>query len=549
MAGNHMSEMSPRQRMINMMYLVLTALLALNVSKQVLDAFQKMDGSIGYSYSDKVDFNNKAYSDFELRARNNPEKLGQWNEIAQDVKRESANLITVIDSIRFKIEKLSGREEDGMLTKKDDKELTIKVLVKDVDEKGYGYGQQLKEARENYRDFLLTLDTLGIFLGEDEIYKMNILTLLNSDEVDEDGVDGPKAAISWQKSQYYGHVPVAVMAFMNQMKLDVGNLEGSVLELLQKKTGQSAITVNSQTSFVSMPRQTIMLGDSLFADVFIAGVDTNQLPKFNIYQYNQDGERIGDEIIDSLSVSGGNGILAVKPTKQGRYWLGGDIVVQSEEGEKIYPFQKEYRVDAPMSVISPDKMNVLYTIVDNPVSVSVPGYSSEELTLHSNLSASDCRIKRVKNGTYNININEQRGKKRKKELKLTVKANNKIVGKPILFRLKNVPEPYPKCGKVVGYGEMTKSELSLLNALVAKLDNFEFDLRYEVVSYTMSYPGASGAQDITVQGRKFTDLIKKEFKSIKRGQTIIFRDIKYVISGIKGQKPKSMQQTVSIKIK
>jgi len=96
---------------------------------------------------------------------------------------------------------------------------------------------------------------------------------------------------------------------------------------------------------------------------------------------------------------------------------------------------------------------------------------------------------------------------------------------------------------VVGYGEMTKSELSLLNALVAKLDNFEFDLRYEVVSYTMSYPGASGAQDITVQGRKFTDLIKKEFKSIKRGQTIIFRDIKYVISGIKGQKPKSMQQT------
>ena len=91
MAGNHMSEMSPRQRMINMMYLVLTALLALNVSKQVLDAFQKMDGSIGYSYSDKVDFNSKAYADFELRARNNPEKLGQWNNIAQDVKKKVQN--------------------------------------------------------------------------------------------------------------------------------------------------------------------------------------------------------------------------------------------------------------------------------------------------------------------------------------------------------------------------------------------------------------------------------------------------------------------------
>ena len=129
----------------------------------------------------------------------------------------------------------------------------------------------------------------------------------------------------------------------------------------------------------------------------------------------------------------------------------------------------------------------------------------------------------------------QRGKNRKKELKLTVKANNKVVGKPILFRLKNVPEPYPKCGKVVGYGEMTKSELSLLSGLVAKLDNFEFDLRYEVVSFTMSYPGA-GTQDIQVKGRKFTDLIKKEFKSIKRGQQLYLEILNTLLLMLKAKK-------------
>ena len=163
MAGNHMSEMSPRQRMINMMYLVLTALLALNVSKQVLDAFQKMDGSIGYSYSEKVDFNKKAYSDFELKAMNNPEKLGLWNDIAKSVKKESQELIAVIDSVRFKIESLSGRGADGMLVEKSNKELTIKVLVHGTDDKGYGYGEQLRIAREKYRDFLLSLDSLGIY--------------------------------------------------------------------------------------------------------------------------------------------------------------------------------------------------------------------------------------------------------------------------------------------------------------------------------------------------------------------------------------------------
>jgi len=539
-----MSEMSPRQRMINMMYLVLTALLALNVSKQVLDAFQKMDGSIGYSYSEKMDFNKKAYNDFELKAMNNPDKLGLWNDVAKQVKKESKKLIAVIDSVRFKIESISGRGDDGMLIEKSNKELTIKVLVKGKEDKGYGYGEKLRLAREKYRDFLLSLDSLGIYQGPDEVYKSNITLLLNSDSYEEEG----KGVIPWEKNQYYGHVPVAAMAFMNQMKLDVGNMEGAVLELIQKKTGQSSITVNQQLGVVKAPRQSIMLGDSFHARVFIAGVDTNQLPKFNLYQYNSDGLRIDSIVQDTLMVDGSEGLFSIKPKKQGTYWFGGDILVQSEEGEKRYEFTQQYRVDAPMSVISPDAMNVLYTVVDNPVSIAVPGYSSEELTLHSNL-AGDCTIKRIKNGTYQINIKEQRGKNRKKEVKLTVKANNKIVGKPITFRVKNVPEPYPKLGSIVGYGEMSKADLGVAWGLTAKLDNFEFDLKYKVVSFTMSYPGAGGQQDLKVTGGQFPDNVKKEFGSIKRGQTINFRDIKYQIAGIKGQKPKSMKGIVSIKVK
>ena len=547
MAGNHMSELSPRQRMINMMYLVLTALLALNVSKQVLDAFQKMDGSIGYSYSEKVDFNKKAYDDFALKALNNPEKLGDWNEIALNVKRESAELIAIIDSIRFKIESLSGRDDDGMLTKKDDKELTIKVLVKNKEDKGYGYGQLLKEGRQKYKEFLLSLDSLGIYVGDGEIYKINILQLLHTDDVDEDGEDGPKAPISWEKSMYYGHVPVAAMAFMNQMKLDVGNMEGAVLELIQKKTGQSSITVNSQRSVVTSERQTIMLGDSFTAQVFIAGVDTNQLPTFNLYKYNSDGERLDSTIIDTLSVDGSQGLFSIKPTKQGTYYVGGDILVQSEEGEKKYEFKQQYRVDAPMSVISPDKMNVLYTQVKNPVSISVPGYSSDELTLHSNFGA--CKINRVKNGTYDIVIPEQRGKDRKKEVTLSVRADNKVVGKPIVFRVKNIPSPYPVISGIQGFGEMSKAELANAWGITARLDNFDFDMNFKVISFTMSYPGAGGQQDINISdGGQFQANVKKELSSIKRGQAVTFRNIKYKIAGTQG-KPKTMKAIASIKVK
>lgn len=546
MAGNHMSELSPRQRMINMMYLVLTALLALNVSKEVLDAFHKMDTSIGFSYSEKEEFNKKQYNDFELKALNNPEKLGQWNDVANAVQDESENLIAVIDSIRFKIQKEAGlKEGTDELEALDDKEVTIKVLVKTEEDNGYGYGQLLKAARDQYREFLLSLDSLGLYQGQDHIYKLNILSLFNTkDHI----VEGSNKEIPWEKNQYYGHVPVAAMAFMNQMKLDVGNMEGAVLELIQKKTGQSSITVNSQIGVVTAPRQTVMLGDSFHARVFIAGVDTNQLPTFNVYNYNADGVRQDStNVISNLSVQGSQGIYSVKPTKQGTYWLGGDILVQSEEGEKRYEFKQQYRVDASMSVISPDKMNVLYTVVDNPVSVSVPGYSSDELSLQA--SSSQCKIKRIKNGTYQINIPQQRGKDRLKEIKLNVKANKKNVGKPIVFRVKNVPDPVPMIGRLVGYGELSKAELSNTWGITAKLKDFEFDLRYDVVSYTMSYFGSGGEQTLKGTAGKWSTDMKSAFNGIKPGQQITFRDIKYKIAGVKGQKPQTMPGVITVKIK
>ena len=101
MAGNHMSELSPRQRMINMMYLVLTALLALNVSKKVLDSFFKVDESLTHTILEKYGENKMRYSDFAVKAEKNEVKIGPWNELAQDLKTQTEEVINYIDSIRF----------------------------------------------------------------------------------------------------------------------------------------------------------------------------------------------------------------------------------------------------------------------------------------------------------------------------------------------------------------------------------------------------------------------------------------------------------------
>ena len=106
-------------------------------------------------------------------------------------------------------------------------------------------------------------------------------------------------------------------------------------------------------------------------------------------------------------------------------------------------------------------------------------------------------------------------------------------------------------GGIAGYGEMSKAELASAWGIVPKMKDFDFELRYRVVSYTMSYPGSGGQQDMQggAKAGEWTDKIKKEFGSIKRGQSIIFRDIKVQIAGANSSKPRILPATVTIKIK
>ena len=352
--------------------------------------------------------------------------------------------------------------------------------------------------------------------------------------------------MSWEY-QFKKLPPVAALAFMNKMKLDVGNIEGTILELIQKKTGQSSITVNSQLGVVTAPKQSIMLGDSFHARVFIAGVDTNQLPKFNTYNYDTDGNRIDDIVKDTLLVDGSEGVFSVKPTKQGTYWLGGEILVQSEEGEKKYEFKQQYRVDEPMSVISPEKMNVIYTEVVNPLSISVPGYSSDELQLYSDFPG--CKIKRIKNGSYEAVISKrQKQKETVMNLYVKHKGTGKLVGKKIKFRVKNVPPPKPTIRNKVGSQTLSVGSLSTAAGIRATLENFDFDIQYVITSYTYSYPTNTGAyKSQTYKGGRFKD-IKSQFNSLKPGQKIYFENFEYKLKG-SNSKPVELRETLVITIK
>ena len=140
------------------------------------------------------------------------------------------------------------------------------------------------------------------------------------------------------------------------------------------------------------------------------------------------------------------------------------------------------------------------------------------------------------------------GKDRLKNVKLSVQANGKTVGKPILFRVKNVPDPTPMIGDIEGTGTMTKSNLLGAYGVIAKMKDFEFDLRFKVLSYTMSYMGSGSEVVVRVTGNKFDAQAEKAIKSAKRGQTITFKDIKVQLDA-PGSKPKNIKSIIQVKIK
>ena len=109
MAGNNLS---PRQKMIGMMYLVLTALLALNVSKQVLDAFSKINNGIVKTTQNFSLKNDDVYNEFDIAFETNPTKTREWRDKAFSVKSKSDSLVKMIQNLKFTLVMLA----DGVVT-------------------------------------------------------------------------------------------------------------------------------------------------------------------------------------------------------------------------------------------------------------------------------------------------------------------------------------------------------------------------------------------------------------------------------------------------
>ncbi|MCC6383619.1 MAG: gliding motility protein GldM, partial [Bacteroidia bacterium] len=384
MGGNAPSSLSPRQRMINLMYLVLTALLALNVSKEIINAFVTVNDSLEISNKNINAKNQRTYDDFAFAMDNDPVKTKPFYDRAMAVKKLAADMEQYIDGIKNElITKTDGVEQGEAVpslidvNKKDDYDVATNLMCGSEND---GRGQKATELKNKIEEFKSNL-IKNLDPADQQKFKQRFDELLNTKD------PNPTSPIvvrdnkrTWEMANFYHNPVVACVALLTKFQTDVRNSESEVINHLFTSINRSSFKFDALQARVIAPTSYVLIGQKYSADVFLAAVSSTSNPKIVVGDIDTAKKALrgnGTEI----EVSGGVGRYEVSATSEGLKKWGGLITVKnpSTNEEESYPFTAEYIAAKPSTVISADKMNVLYIGVDNPMSISVPGVANENV--------------------------------------------------------------------------------------------------------------------------------------------------------------------------
>ncbi|MGQ0828358.1 MAG: type IX secretion system motor protein PorM/GldM [Bacteroidota bacterium] len=496
---------TPRQKMIGMMYLVLTALLALNVSKDILDAFVVVNKGLENTNNNFTDRNENLYAQFDLAKSIDPVLvIPNWKK-AQEIKKESDELSNFIDKLQKQlVEETEGIEQDvadtlqmANIESKDNYDIPTNILIGDSEDGSAGASGELKKKLIEYRtklnSYILPVDKTKVKVDintDDPIY---------SEENE-----------NWEMYNFYNRPLVASMTILSKLKSDVKNAESLLVDYLLKQNDVEVMKFDTIAAKVIPQSNYVLLGEKYTADIFIAAFSKTKKPEV---------------VVDNnpIEVQKGLGKYSSVTTKEGIINYSGTIKMVSPKGkEVIFPFKSEYIVARPALTVSADKMNVVYFGLDNPISVSVPGIPNERLTV----SATNAILRPDGNGKFIMKVN--RGPNVDVNVFATMENGERRNMGIMSFRVKQIPKPSAKFGDLIESGKMSKSKIESQMGLIAFYDNFDFKATPKVTSFKMAISSAAGVSELKSTGNLVTDEMKKQIKSLKKGQKVIFEEINAV---------------------
>lgn len=524
---------TPRQKMIAMMYLVLTALLALNVSREIVEAFVLVEGGLNKSIENFNEKNKSIYDSFSQAEMENADKVRPWRLKADAVRNRAKSISNYIQDLKIEIIQkadgieaiaVKGREiySDSIL-KSDNLDYGGEVLI-GAEHNGKGY--DLKDSLIALREFLT-----GPAIDPPQSLQDAFKKILNTDDPPNIGTSEKK---TWETMRFDNLPLIAVITMLSKIQTDITNVESDAINHLYKQIGILDVRVNKIDAVVRSKSSYIFKDGTYEAEVFLAAFDTTQKPKIYVgrvdstvadngrVDYFMAGELGRD--YDTLHVEDGVGkYTAVGHSLSPSIKWGGLIELKTPSGVINYPFEADYQVGEVGLVVSPTKMNVFYIGVDNPVDISVPGVPKENIV--ATMTNGTIREDKTTGGwIVRPATGDLTGKK------TTISVNAEVHGKKremgsVAFRVKTVPDPVAKVAMSKG-GVLQRSMLLAQTGVFCEIENFDFEMPFKVISFSVNAI-IQGFEEVSQSNsNKFTegqfDLIKK----LRRGDKVNFENIK-----------------------
>ena len=542
------------------MYLVLTALLALNISKEVLNGFVKVENSLQdtqHTLKGKVQ---ETFTTLEVKYAQNKEKVGPFMDKARDVRDRSDNLVNYITQLKGRCMATSegkyddavandfadfiGKDENGMDTtinlaviqKKDEyQELTAFMVGSEpqnpkFDENDPWSAAALRKNIEAYKDYLKEIrlvDSQGNTRELPEYIKVQLDDRFTFENEMEDGKE-----VTWEAANFFDVPLAAVMPLMSKMIVDVQDAQEDVLSWLLGGIEAKSYKFTNLMPLVVPESNYILRGDSFRADVLLAAYDATNAPDIFVDGDKWDGRdstMLEYEGLEGLTIgSDGMGKLRI-PTRGmslGDMNFKGLIRYQGPDGniEPYTFYTPTITVAEPALVVSPTKMNVFYRGVPNPVEVSVPGVAQDKIDVRID---GGHKIKKQPDGSY---IVEPSSNSSVREANITVSAELPDGTKKSLpakkFRVKRIPDPVAFwTGKKPTDKGITKAEVLSFAPVAARMEGFDFDVQVRVKSFTLRISKDGAFSDLPSGNNRITPDQQEALKRVRRGNIIYLEDI------------------------
>jgi gliding motility-associated protein GldM len=487
-----------RQQMINMMYIVLTALLALNVSAEILNAFKTMNKSLENSKTiadSNIQTTLKAFADKRVKEPANEDVI-KYQQKAEEVKVLIDDLVTYIDGFKKAIvERGGGVDKDdpeGIMTNKDDVEVANGYIVAEGKGEGYKLKAKLDETRGKLMEFVADVDK------ESYGSKVGLSTAPS------------KTGGDWVREQYDQMPAIAAYAMLTKLEADAKNAENQMMTYLYSSIGSmrdlkpDEIVLDQFSAQIASPSAYVLQGEPFKAFVSLAAGSSKSSVSVTI-----NGQ--------SVPVRDGVGEYTVGTATVGEFPVNGVVSVKNNLTGKVTTYKTpefKYTVAPPFASVAADKMNVFYIGVENPVTVSAAGVSPQQLNVgitSGTISGSG--------GKYTVRVTQQG------ETFVSVAAKGKEYTRE-RFRVKMIPDPQAKVGGKPG-GRMPAAQFKAQNGVIAALDGFDFDARFDVLSYQLFYqPVRQDAAILANTGPTFNSPVESAVQKAKPGDVYYFEEIK-----------------------